>query len=181
MPIEAGSPRACRADGAGTANGRRAAGRRRPGACTSRPGRPVQFPRLPSGRQPMTWSHWSMASRSGSRCSFVQGSSAVVTSTSGKRGSPQAAFQCTAEAILSRPGRRSARPAVPVAAIRSASGAMMPSADSAGKSVSRMIRIPAFGNGSRRRCSAKGSSLTSVVVIRTPGRGHETAKAAEHL
>ena len=32
-----------------------------------------------------------------------------------------------------------------------------------------MIRIPAFGNGSRRWCSAKGSSLDSVVVIRTPG------------
>ncbi len=38
-----------------------------------------------------------------------------------------------------------------------------------GKSVSRMIRIPAFGKGSRRRCSAKGSSLTSVVVMQTPG------------
>ena len=53
--------------------------------------------------------------------------------------------------------------------IRSARVAMMPSAVAAGKAVSRMIRMPAPGKGSRLRWSAKGSSLASVVVMRSPG------------
>jgi hypothetical protein len=56
-----------------------------------------------------------------------------------------------------------------MAAIWFANGEMTPSAVSGGKSVSRMIRMPAFGKELRLRCSAKGSSLSSVVVIQAPG------------
>lgn len=109
-----------------------------------------------------------MASRSGLRCSLVQFSSAVVTSTSGnvasasprsserpRASSPTVTTQCST--------------ALPVAATKSARGLMIRSADSAGNRVSRMIRIPAFGKGSRRKCSTNGSSLTSLMVIQTPG------------
>jgi hypothetical protein len=40
--------------------------------------------RLADGRRPITWSHSSMAFSSGSRWFIVKGSTAVVTSTSGK-------------------------------------------------------------------------------------------------
>ena len=112
-----------------------------------------------------------MASSSGSRCALVQGSHAVVTSTRGKCApfSPR----CSAWPIPSSrlTGTIRCSTGRPSLAINSARGSITPVAVSPGESVSITMRIPALGNGSRRWCSAKGSSLTSVVVMQTPGEG----------
>lgn len=100
---------------------------------------------------------------------MVQGSHAVVTSTSGKRAPRSPRFSASPVPCSRLTGTIRRSTGRPDAAINSASGSITPAALSAGKSVSITTRIPASGNGSRRWCSVKGSSLASVVVMRTPG------------
>ena len=72
----------------------------------SRPSHRPSRPTGPAGRRPTTWSQWSIASRSGSRWAAVQGSSAVVTRTSGAVGPGQAPLERRGPAPLARPRRR---------------------------------------------------------------------------
>lgn len=130
------------------------------------------------GLRPITWSQWSMASRSGLRWAAVIGSSALTTRTSGRCAPSRPIRIAWARGWPSIETTRvsTVRPSDSRA---STAGPRIVEARSSGRSVSSRTRTPAPGIGSRRKWRRKGSSNSSLVAMNAPGAGDRARQATE--
>ena len=172
-PTGAGSPRASRAGGAGRANGRRPPGPRRPTARAARRASARRRPSRPAGRRPTTWSQWSIASSSGSRCAAVQGSGASVTRTSGADGPAEPRSTAAGQPALA-PASTTTALDRPAPRREQVGRATAPTASARLGVARRRATIDADRRAGQRVAAEVGVERVEVLVV---GRGHPASDA----